>query len=126
MNLVAELRERLEISEEENRQLRDLLADPKVRIPAEWRLTLAEARLFRCLASHEVMSKDMAMNALYFDRVEPALGIRILDAFIYRLRGKVRPFDVEIPLVWGIGWRLESREIYSAGRGDAGEVPADV
>lgn len=111
----AALRERIEILEEENQQLRELLV-PKVTFPAEWKLDVGETRVLSALyAARHACDVNRLLYALTYMRAgrltEPVRTS--VDIRLCKLRRKLRPFGVEILTVRGVGWSLspESRGI---------------
>lgn len=103
----AQLRARIEVLEEENRQLRQQLV-PAIAVPSDWRLTPMETRLPLALraASPNIVSRERAMLALYgFDDAPEA---KILDQFLCRLRGRLADLRLSVLVenVYGRGWRL--------------------
>ena len=112
MNVIRQLRERIDYLEEENRQLREELA-PQVALPRDWRLTGTEEKLFRHLIGRPVLTRASLMVALYADR--PAGDVpsaKCLDVFVFKLRQKLAPHGVRIDTVWRTGFRLAERERY--------------
>lgn len=103
---------RLEVVEEENALLRERVAELErvlgitLDAPLEWGLTGQESRVMGALIARPLVTKDVAMAALYrdFGRDEPEP--KIIDVFICKIRKKVRPFGIEIETVWGQGYRI--------------------
>lgn len=110
--IIETMRDRIEVLEERIRQLEDILAPSAISIPIEWLLTSAEARIFAHLTTREVATKQSIMTALYSDRPDDDIEIKIVDVFVCKLRKKLKAFGVEILTVWGSGYSLPSREIY--------------
>lgn len=113
----AALRERIEILEEENRQLRELLV-PKLTFPAEWKLDPGESRVLSALyAARGVCDMPRLLYALTYMRggrqTEPVRTT--VDIRLCKLRRKLRPYSIEISTIRGAGWSLtpESRGIIS-------------
>lgn len=81
---VANLRERVDVLEEEVRQLRDAF-EPSVPMPEAWKLTKTEARLLSALArTRGYLTKERILTALY--GLEPDVDIKIVDVFVCKLR----------------------------------------
>jgi two-component system cell cycle response regulator CtrA len=109
---------RLEIVERENDLLRERVAmlervflstDVAERLPIEWLLTGQEAIVMGVLVGREVATKEMIYTALYQGRLidgddrEP----KIVDAFICKIRKKLKPWEVGIRTIWGRGYSLD-------------------
>lgn len=89
-------------------RLRAALADTQSVVPADWRLTLTEAKVFAVL-----LAVDNATRAA----IAAGAGLaenRSIDVHLTRIRKKLTPFGVEIETVRGSGWRLVGR--YTWGR----------
>lgn len=99
------------------RQLESLIM-PSVHVPIEWRLTPAEARVFQHLTSRDVATKQSIMTALYSDRADDEVEIKIVDVFVCKMRKKLTPFGVGITTIWGTGYALNDRNKF-AGRSAA-------
>lgn len=108
----AKLREQVDILQEENRQLREALAPEIVHIPVAWRLTPCEQRVFRCLTTQDIVPHGLIMMALYADRPGDPPAAKIIQAFICKLRAKLKPHGVMIGTAWGQGYCLENRQAY--------------
>lgn len=106
--------DQLETLKERNRQLEELLVPSSVSVRQEWRLTPSEGRVFAHLASREMGTKAGIMLAMYSDRPGDMPDTKIVDVFVCKLRKKLSPFGVEVLTVWGQGYRLKNRELYSA------------
>lgn len=76
--------------------------------PLEWGLTGAQARLFGCMMSREVMTRDAAMVAMYRDRcgADDEPEIKIVDVQVCKMRKALKPFGIEIRTRWGVGYFL--------------------
>lgn len=103
--------ERIEWLLAENERLRDEIAVLKQSFslpalyPLEWKLTPTEARVLGCLATRGMMTFDMMMTAIYSDRVDQPL-LKILHVWVYKLRRKLKPFDIAIQSIWGVGYSV--------------------
>ena len=107
--VIRSLRDRIDLLEEENRQLREA-AEALVIFPPSWRLAEMEAKLLSALmrARTGCMSHESLLTALY--GLEPDVDIEIIRVWVYRVRKKLRAaaVPVEIHAVWGQGIRLSA------------------
>lgn len=110
--LIDEQQRSLEVLRERCRLLEEALAPSTVYVPIEWRLTSSEARVFACLASRDLATKQQITLAIYSDRPDDEPEMKIIDVFICKIRRKLRPFNIVISTVWGHGWLLEQRHKY--------------
>lgn len=114
------LQERVEILEEENRQLKSALNGGEAALP-DWfpHLTKLETTLFRTLIARRIVTREAAMLALYSDRPSPPMD-KIIDVWIVKLRAKLSPMGIVIDTVWGQGWSLStaSRLLIEVDAGD--------
>jgi len=84
-------------------RLRAVLADTQASVPAGWRLTATEDKVFRVL-----LAVDCATRAA----IAQGAGLtenRSIDVHLTRIRKKLTPFGVEIETVRSRGWRLVGR-----------------
>ncbi|MCJ2067834.1 helix-turn-helix domain-containing protein [Methylobacterium sp. J-030] len=104
---VANLRERVDVLEEEVRQLRDAF-EPSAAMPEAWKLTKSEARLLHVLAHARggYLNKERILTALY--GLEPDVEIKIVDVFVCKLRRKLSAAGsaIEIKTYHGDGFGL--------------------
>lgn len=98
--------------------LETLLAPAAWTPPGEWGLTATESKMFMALLGGRLVSKEMLLSRLYFDRADDAPEIKIVDVYICKLRRKLRPFGVAILTEWGAGYRLDVDSLPAAVRGD--------
>jgi DNA-binding response OmpR family regulator len=104
---------RVETLERQLEELRDKLdclqADltAKITTPVEWSLSPGERALFSCLVRNEVMSKNMALSALYGEG--GAKERHAIDVRISRIRAKTKEFGVEIKTIRKVGYHLINR-----------------
>lgn len=107
--VIHNLRERIELLEEENLQLREA-ARPVVSFPVEWRLTREEGRFLAVLfrSRSEYLSKERLLTALY--GLEADVDIKIIDVWTHKIRKKLADAGtgVEILTHWGRGYGLSS------------------
>lgn len=130
--VIRSLRDRIDLLEEENRQLREA-AEALVSFPRSWRLTEMEARFVSVLMRSKTgaMSKEALMTALY--GLEPDVEDKVIDVWACKLRKKFKALGVavEIETVWGQGYRLtaETRAVLRAaleGVDDTDEEPSQA
>jgi two-component system cell cycle response regulator CtrA len=88
---------------EQVQTLRAKLADTQAVLPAEWKLTVTEDRVFRAL-----LAVDCATRASIAEGAAVP-ETRTIDVYIARIRKKLTPFGVEIETVRDRGWRLVGR-----------------
>ena len=117
----------------ENEMLRDaLLGRESVAIPAEWKLTPMERKMFLLLAGPaQVVTRVSMLNFLYAESEWPDT-IRVIDVLMCYLRKKVKKFGVKIETVFGRGWSLDAKtkkairlgpeELYAMSRIGRGEA----
>lgn len=112
MNMAA----RIEILEEENRQLRAVISAPaELKLPADWRLTPSEAAVV--LSLYVAPDGFRRPDALHFasnlrgKETDPEI-IRVLMS---KVRRKLTPLGVKIITRWGSGYQMlaASRSIVS-------------
>lgn len=82
--------------------------------PIEWRLTPSEQRVMGVLLKREVVSKDAIMATLYRADGRDEAEIKIVDVFICKMRKKLKPFNISINTLWGIGYALADRAATAA------------
>lgn len=111
-------RGKIEDLEELIRQLREQLVPPSSKVMKEWMLSSTEARIFSHLTTREIATRESILAALYSDRAEDYPSSGIISVFIVRMRKKLKPFNVTIETVWGVGFSLKDRHQFVAG-GDA-------
>lgn len=92
--------------EEEVRQLK-LLLDPPMPLPEEWKLTPAQSRIYRHLASRGLGTYD----SLYYvaSRGNPVTENN-MRVQISKTRAKLEPFGITIRHVRHVGYRLDTLE----------------
>ena len=112
MNMAA----RIELLEEENRQLRAVIsAPPDLKLPAVWNLTPSEAAVLLSLYSApDGFRRSDALHVasnLRGRETDPEI-IRVLMS---KVRRKVAAFGIEIVARWGSGYQMhaQSRSIIS-------------
>lgn len=101
MSLEVQLRQRIELLEEENRQLRELLV-PVETLPKIWGLSRSETRMVIAIARAKgCLSKDRIRIAIGAFRYDP--GDKTLEVLLLRARRKLASFGVIIHTVHGVG-----------------------
>lgn len=126
------LRERCELLEEENRQLRSIIADLTGQNEAAdarsvFGFTRAEASVFMVLARCGRASYRQLEDAVYSDRkLTEILGSEeAIRTHVKRMRRKIRPFGVEVRTVYQFGYsmdddmRTRARALLASGKGQA-------
>lgn len=107
----APLSQRVNMLEEENRQLKELL-QPKLerRFPSEWGLTPSEARLLDCLYSSPKgrRTHEQIRFWMYGRRMREE---KILHVYVCKIRKKLAPFNIEIQNSWGTGYELPAASL---------------
>lgn len=78
-------------------------------LPAEWRLTPCQEKLFRAMlrvpvASHEYLLTASALDYASADPNEP----QIVPVHVCKMRPKLAAFGIEIRTHWGVGYSLDS------------------
>ena len=109
--VIRSLRERLDLLEEENRQLREA-GEALLSFPRSWRLTEMEARFISALMRSKTgaLSKEALMTALY--GLEPDVEPKIIDVWACKLRKKFKSLGVAVDIrtVWGRGFTLTAED----------------
>lgn len=128
--MIAALQAKIEDLEFANLILREQVApDPteiwfKLKLP----LTPSEGRLMMVMLKRPLMTKQMALDALYMDRGGDWPDIKIIDVYICKIKKKLRRSerwsDIKIETVWGRGYCLSdySKTLLEAYM-DMGEKP---
>ena len=102
------LRERNEILEEENRQLREMLR-PKMQFKPEWGLSRQQSQLLALIYSRAVVSYDQI--AIAFDIKHSDDGnddCNHAKVVAHYIRKKLAPFDIDFHTVHGTGYAMDS------------------
>jgi two-component system cell cycle response regulator CtrA len=103
--------EEIDTLREEVRQLKDMLGiSGRFVYPPQIKLSVATGKLYCLLMQREVVSKDTAMRALYFDRADKIPGDRIIHMFVFRLRAELAQVGVEVKKKWREGYYLEAKD----------------
>lgn len=109
------LRDRVELLEEENRQLRASISPAELAAPTEWKLTPAEDAVFRRLRKGGPVTREaieFALKNTGYSRTEYC-SPNMASVYIHKLRKKL-PAHWDIVSVWGVGYELITREISDA------------
>lgn len=107
-DLVARLRRENADLRERIRQLECAIA-PDIDVPAEYRLTATEARIFACLASRPLCSKRNLHADAYGHLMDEAPSEQVLESHISKLRRKIAPFGWRIRSERFLGYRMARR-----------------
>lgn len=107
---VARLRAMVEERDETIRQLKAMITDEAIVVPAGWGLTRTEVRLFRILARRETASLDLLLGAMWGDdlKIEDPEGT--LRVHVSRLRRKLRTTGFDVRSARGLGYSLTGRQ----------------
>lgn len=109
---IPDLRSENETLRERIAQLEHLLGMgdpvPSEASPMPVHLTRSEERLFGVLRRRNIVTKDIAMMALYSDRAEDSPIDKVVDVFICKLRRKLRPFNIFIQTKWNEGYFIDA------------------
>ncbi len=95
----------LEIANEKVCQLESIIGMDQP-FPVYFSLTPQENRLLGALLKMPTVSKSAAMLALYSDRISDVPDQKIIDVFVCKLRAKLKPYEIIIDTVWGVGYSL--------------------
>lgn len=96
---------------EENLQLREERAHAwangmAVRTAALFCLTAREGELFNLLMTRDLMTKESALLAMYSGRADDAPDLKIVDVYLCKIRGKLKPYQIEITTHWARGYSM--------------------
>lgn len=109
--VIRSLRDRIDLLEEENRQLREA-AEALVPFPADWKITKVEARFLSALmrARSGCMSSERLLTAIY--GLEPDVQPKIIDVWACKLRKKLASAGagIKIRTLWGEGYGLSDAD----------------
>lgn len=110
---IAEQREAIDYRDEQILQLRLRIVEltrpghPSTVADLGVHLTKVETSMLKALAIKAMPGKEALHDFIYGDRPEADWPeLKIVDVFICKLRGKLRPIGIEIETVWGQGYRL--------------------
>ncbi|OCC05155.1 hypothetical protein BA190_09580 [Labrys sp. WJW] len=107
MQELARLREENDRLKAEVDYLKSALVPPGW-LPARFRLTALEERLFKALLSREQATKEQLLTAAYSHvfSADEIPHVKIIDVLICKVRRKLTPFGVEINTIWGKGYSI--------------------
>ena len=112
MNEVAELRERIDLLEEENRQLKadlygianDIFID---RCKQCFGMSNTESRIFQILVDKGIRRETAIFAAIYGARPEGKQPeIQIIKVYFSKIRSKISAFEIEIRTMRGEGFSM--------------------
>ena len=102
--------EELEVALEEYREKEKLAssfkADVTCRYQACFGLTRTEALVLFYLLKNSPVTIENMFDFMYGSRPDGGPSINVLKVFIWKLRQKLRMFDVAVETIWGGGYRL--------------------
>ena len=103
------LRERNEILEEENRQLREMLR-PKMQFVPEWRLSRQQSQLLALIYSRAIVTYGQIVVAFDINRRGEDGEDHCSQAKVvaFNVRKKLAPFNIEFHTVSGTGYAMDS------------------
>jgi len=103
-----ELRTRVEILEEENRQLRGMMR-PKMQFTPEWGLSRQQSQLLALIYSRAMASYEQIEVALDIARGEDGGGHEThVKVVAHNVRKKLAPFNIDFHTVHGTGYAMDS------------------
>ena len=108
------LLDRIEGGEEENRQLKEILAPDDYTFPSDWKLTKTEAGILSFLASREKVTWEQIHRHCEHisDKREP-LSENIAQVWKCKIQKKILATGWVISANWGVGCYLENREEFN-------------
>ncbi len=114
MSAIDELRERLEILEEENHQLKDEIGFvdslPDMKKLRVLGLSISGYRLFVLLSKRKMVLKDTVVRSLWPNGDEPETSMNVVSVQLHRIRKCLRQYGIEIRNVPTVGWYLENAD----------------
>lgn len=109
-------RARIEKLEDENYGLRLRIRELEAALmvpwkaPEEWQLTPTEARVFKALAARAFLTKTALFTIVWACDNADVPSQKIIDAYISKLRRKLKPFGIKIWTRWGEGYFLDEAQ----------------
>src|SRR5688572_7781403 len=99
-----------ELLREQNRQLRDLVfrkadAEPYHRLGIRG----MKAKLLAILMRHEVVSRDLAMEALYSHKADQP-DPKVIEVMLCKLRKLLLPHSIKISVTYSVGWSISPED----------------
>lgn len=102
-------RETIDTLTEENRQLREQLFGNQFSYFPGLGLSGLETKLLACLMARQMVTHELALNALYGDRPDADYpDPNAIKVFVSKLRYKLAKKGMKIETVWARGYRLDS------------------
>jgi DNA-binding winged helix-turn-helix (wHTH) protein len=95
--------EEIELLREQNRQLRALLADAPDDSYRKLGVSGMKSQLLGLLMKHGTVSRDLAMEALYGNRVDQP-SQEVLRVMLCQLRKILNRNAADIQNIWNVGW----------------------
>jgi two-component system cell cycle response regulator CtrA len=114
MQSVQALIDENEILRERVRQLERMRRRGERDVCRAFGLSPSQGRLLQDLMCGGVRTRDMLMDALYWDRPGEEPGDKILDVFILRLRERLGAHGIGIRTVWSSGYEMWPADIARA------------
>jgi two-component system, cell cycle response regulator CtrA len=74
--------------------------------PPMFGLTKTESVMFGVPLNTACPCKETLMTALFSDRIDDPLEIKIIDVWICKMRQKLKPFGIEINTACGVGYQM--------------------
>lgn len=102
------LQERIEILEEENRQLRKMM-QPSLQFVPEWKLTAQQGQLLALIYSRALVTYDQIVVAFDIRRqVDGNDDQNHVKVVAHHVRRKLAPFGIKFTTVFGVGYAADS------------------
>lgn len=103
---LAQREDRIDILEEEVRQLRSSVLKRDWYPPLEFGLTPAEAKVVGILRTGkgEVVTRDRFMSELYGSNIDDPPDPKIVDVLVCKARKKIKIYGLAIEVLWGRGY----------------------
>jgi two-component SAPR family response regulator len=125
MRDIDELRERLEILEETNRQLKDEIGlideIPNMQKLRVLGLSMTGFRLMVLLQKRKMVLKSTIIMSLWPNGDEPETAMNVMSIQLYRVRKCLRQYGIEIKNTFNVGWYIEGSD-----REKMGDVVAEM
>lgn len=102
----AQISTEIDYLREENRQLKEMLAT-SYPLPCEWCLSAMQVRGMQALLAADAICWERLALAAYGSDYPPKTTI---NAFVFGLRRKMQPFDMQIISLWQFGYTVKDRK----------------
>jgi len=102
--IITDLECKIDDLEFEKKTLKKTILDD-IWFPGEMKLTRSEQTILRFLLKRPLLTKEIFANFYGAGDVDTD---NILSVFISKLRGKLRPYQIDIGTNWGVGFFLDS------------------